>query len=158
MEKNDSYFDGGLFQLIGWKILGSIVTLITFGICFPWSFCMIYRWEAKHTVIEGKRLFFDGTALQLFGSWIKWIFLTLITCGIYGLWLPIKFKKWKIKHTKYMYKEQPTVQFVSNSGPTNINPNMNNNQTNGVKRDLRTPSKPHVGEGYYQSNNINRQI
>lgn len=30
--KGDSYFDGGLFQLIGWSILGTIVTIITFGI------------------------------------------------------------------------------------------------------------------------------
>ena len=156
-DRNDSYFDGGLFQLIGWKILGTIVTLITLGICYPWSFCMIYRWEAKHTVIEGKRLFFDGTALQLFGSWTKWLFFTLITCGIYGLWVPIKFKKWKIKHTKYMYKDQPaTVQFVSNSSPSSNNLNMPNNTINGEKRDLRTPSKSHVGPGYYNSNNIQR--
>ena len=41
--KEESYFDGGLLQLIGWKILGGIVTAITLGICYPWSFCMIYN-------------------------------------------------------------------------------------------------------------------
>lgn len=157
MENNsNSYFDGGLFQLIGWRILGSIVTVVTLGICFPWSYCMIYRWEAKHTVIEGKRLFFDGTALQLFGSWIKWFLLTVITCGIYGLWLPIKFKKWKIKHTRYMYKEKPVVQQPINNQTPGINNGPVNTINNGEKRDLRTPSKSHVGPGYYQSNNIRR--
>lgn len=39
---NESYFDGGLLQLIGWKILGILVTLCTLGICYPWSLCMVY--------------------------------------------------------------------------------------------------------------------
>lgn len=104
MEDNlskESFFDGGLLQLIGWQILGSIVTLLTLGICFPWAFCMVYRWEAKHTVINGKRLKFDGTAAQLLGKWILWMLLTIITCGIYGFWLNIKLKQWKVKHTHF---------------------------------------------------------
>lgn len=104
MENSDSYFDGGLLQLIGWRILGTIVTTITLGICLPWSYCMIYRWEAKHTVIDGKRLVFDGSSLQLFGNWVKWFLLTIITLGIYGLWLPIKFQKWKTLHTHFDYQ------------------------------------------------------
>lgn len=97
----ESYFDGGLLQLIGWTILGFIVTVLTFGICFPWAFTMKYNWETKHTVINGRRLRFNGTALQLFGNWIKWLILTFITLGIYGLWLPIKLKKWRTKHTSF---------------------------------------------------------
>jgi len=99
---NNSYFDGGLLQLIGWKILGFIITIITLGICYPWAVCMIYRWEAKHTVINGRRLIFDGTALQLFGNWIKWLLLTIITFGIYGLWVGIKLKKWQTKHLHFV--------------------------------------------------------
>lgn len=97
----DSYFDGGLFQYIGYKILGFLVTVFTLGICYPWSFVMIYRWEIKHTVIRGRRLSFDGTSIQLFGNWIKWWFLTVITIGIYGFWLFIKLKQWRVKHTHY---------------------------------------------------------
>lgn len=96
-----SYFDGGLLQLIGWQILGALVTMFTLGICYPWAICMIYRWEAKHTVINGRRLKFNGTAMQLFGNWIKWILLTIITCGIYSFWLNIKLMKWKTKHTEF---------------------------------------------------------
>ena len=97
--KAESYFDGGLFQLIGWKILGFLVTLFTLGICYPWAFCMVYNWEAKHTIINGRRLYFDGKAIQLFGNWIKWLLLCIITLGIYSFWLAIALKKWKIKHT-----------------------------------------------------------
>lgn len=96
-----SYFDGGLLQLIGWQILGGIVTALTLGICYPWAICMIYRWEAKHTVINGRRLKFTGTAMRLFGNWIKWILLTIITLGIYAFWLNIKLIQWKTKHTEF---------------------------------------------------------
>ena len=99
--ENKSYFDGGLLQLIGWKLLGALVTIFTLGICYPWAVCMVYRWETNHTVINGKRLRFDGKAIQLFGNWIKWFFLTIITIGIYGFWLNIKLKKWITKHTHF---------------------------------------------------------
>ena len=99
---NESYFDGELLQLIGWKILGFLITSLTLGICFPWAYCMVYGCEAKHTVINGKRLQFDGTAIQLFGNWIKWLFLCIITLGIYGFWLNISLKKWKVKHTHFV--------------------------------------------------------
>lgn len=98
----DSYFDGGLLQLIGWKLLGGLITMLTIGICYPWAVCMEYNWEIKHTVINGKRLRFDGTAVQLFGNWIKWLLLTIITIGIYGFWVSIAIKKWKTKHTHFV--------------------------------------------------------
>jgi uncharacterized membrane protein YjgN (DUF898 family) len=75
----DSYFDGGLLQLIGWQLLGSFITAISLGICFPWAVCMIYDWEIKHTTIEGKRLTFDGSAVNLFAQWIIWLLLTIVT-------------------------------------------------------------------------------
>ncbi len=102
MERENSYFDGGLFQYIGWSILGVIVTVCTLGICFPWAYTMIYNWEVKHTVINGKRLQFNGSAVQLFGTWVKWLFLTIITVGIYLFWIPIKLKAWKTKHTYFV--------------------------------------------------------
>lgn len=97
----NSYFDGGLLQLIGWTILGWLVTVLTLGICFPWSYTMLFRWEAHHTVINGRRLHFDGTAVQLFGLWIKWLVLVIITLGIYGFWVGISLKKWRVKHTSF---------------------------------------------------------
>ena len=38
MSKGEYYFDGGLLQLIGWHILGFLVTTFTFGICFPMGY------------------------------------------------------------------------------------------------------------------------
>lgn len=100
----ESYFDGGLLQLIGYSILGVLVTVCTLGICLPWAYTMVYNWEIKHTVINGYRLRFNGTALGLFGNWIKWFLLTVITLGIYGLWVGIKLRKWKVSHTSFIYR------------------------------------------------------
>ena len=32
VQTEKSYFDGGLLQLIGWRLLGGFITAITFGI------------------------------------------------------------------------------------------------------------------------------
>ena len=97
----ESRFDGGLLQLIGWRLLGLLATICTLGICYPWAVCMVYRWEARHTVIDGQRLEFDGTALGLFGLWLKWWVLCIVTCGIYGFLVCISIRKWKAKHTHF---------------------------------------------------------
>lgn len=100
-EKGKSYFDGGLLQLIGWSILGIVITTITVGIAYPWALCMVYGWKINHTVIEGNRLQFNGSAIGLFGNWIKWLLLTIITLGIYGFWVRIALEKWKIRNTRF---------------------------------------------------------
>lgn len=97
-----SYFDGGLLQLIGYTILGIIITVCTLGICFPWAVCMKINWRIKHTVIEGRRLRFEGTAIGLFGLWIKWWILCIITLGIYSFWVGISLEKWTTKHTHFV--------------------------------------------------------
>ena len=99
--KLESYFDGGLLSLIGWSILAGLLTAITLGFGYPFAACMLYRWEARHTVINGRRLCFDGNGLQLIGKWIVWMLLTIITLGIYSFWLVIKMKQWRIKHTHF---------------------------------------------------------
>ncbi len=97
----NSTFDGSLFQLIGTKILMFLIIFATAGIGLPWAICMYHRWETKHTIIDGHRLYFTGTGAQLFGNWIKWLFLTVITVGIYGFWVSIKIRQWIVKHTHF---------------------------------------------------------
>ncbi|WP_430915039.1 hypothetical protein, partial [Listeria monocytogenes] len=71
-----SFFDGGLLQYIGWTILGTLVTICTIGICYPWALCMVYGCQINHTVIEGSSLVFQGSAVGLFCHWIKWLFIS----------------------------------------------------------------------------------
>jgi len=95
----ESKFDGGLFGLLGCYLLILVGTVLTLGLAYPWLLCMLKRWEARHTSIDGHRLFFNGTGMQLIGKWIVWLLLSIITLGIYLLWLPIRIKQWTIKHT-----------------------------------------------------------
>lgn len=99
--QSESYFDGGLTQLIGIKILGFIVTFFTLCICYPWAMSMIYRWRTKHMIVDGRRLIFDGNGFQLFGSYIKWWMLSIITLGIYSFWIAVNLEKWRTKHTHF---------------------------------------------------------
>ncbi len=98
MFRGEYYFDGGLLEYIGWVILGTLITSLTLGICYPWAITMLYSWEANHTVLDGRRLRFTGTAMGLFGQWIKWLLLMFITFGIYGFWVHISLKKWRTKN------------------------------------------------------------
>ena len=97
-----SFFDGGLLSLIGWSILGFIITGISFGILYPWALVMVYGWKINHTVIDGHRMQFNGSAVGLFGNWIKWLVLIIITLGIYGFWVGIKLEDWKAKNTRFV--------------------------------------------------------
>lgn len=94
-----SYFDGKLIQLIGYKLLGLLITAFTLGIAYPWALCMVKRWEVVHTVVDGRRLAFNGNGLQLFGKYILWMLLSVVTLGIYSFWLNINITKWVTYHT-----------------------------------------------------------
>ena len=101
-DKSRSRFDGGVLGYIGIHLLATLVSVCTLFIGYPWAACMTYRWEIKHTTIDGKRLVFDGTGAQLFGTYIKWFLLCIITIGIYTLWLPVKMTAWRVKHTRFV--------------------------------------------------------
>ena len=117
-----SYFDGGPFQLIGWTILGRLLTIFTLGLGYPWAMCMVYGWVVKHTVVEDQRLKFHGTGLSLFGHWIFWWFLCVITVGIYYIWLNVALEKWRVSHTTFAdgtpYTPPPKPQTARTAAPS----------------------------------------
>lgn len=94
-----SDFDGTGLEYFGYSLLTSLVSLVTCGIAAPWMICMIQRWKASHTIINGRRLSFNGTGLSLLGNSLLWGLLTVVTCGIYGLFVYVAFKKWIVKNT-----------------------------------------------------------
>ena len=99
--REGSYFDGGVLELIGWKILAFLVTGVTLGLATPWAQCMLYNYRFKHTVYNGKRLKFNGKGGDLFVNMFKWFFLTLITLGIYGFFVPVRKAQWVVSNLQY---------------------------------------------------------
>jgi uncharacterized membrane protein YjgN (DUF898 family) len=94
-------FDGGAATFVGTALLGMLITVVTFGICYPFAMVLMERWRAKHSYIDGRRLVFTGSAWSLFGNWLKWLLLSIITLGIYLFWVVPRITQWKWEHTDY---------------------------------------------------------
>ena len=95
-------FTGGAANYLGTIIVASLLTLVTFGICYPFALVMIERWKADNSTIDGRRIQFIGTGIGLFGLWIKWMLLCLVTVGIYSLWIAPKIQKWKWENLRFI--------------------------------------------------------
>lgn len=109
-------FDGGAATYVGTAILAALVTVATFGICYPFALVLRERWRAKHSYIDGYQLVFTGSATALFGNWIKWLFLSVITFGIYLFWVGPRIARWKWEHTDFAHSHQPLTHLVSGVG------------------------------------------
>ena len=96
-----SYFHGTTLQLIGWRLLGILLSILTLGIGAPWAHCMVYRWQINHTTVEGQNLHFNGKGHQLLGKYLLWGLLILVTFGIYTIFLPVRVRKWFLTHTTF---------------------------------------------------------
>lgn len=116
--RTDSYFDGKVLELIGWKLLAYLITCVTAGIAYPWGKCMVYRYQFSHTIYNGKRLKFEGNGGDLFVNRFKWIFFTIITFGIYGWWVPAKKANWVISNIHFEDEEYKKEEsFFEDKGP-----------------------------------------
>ncbi len=123
-----SKFTGNLFGLMGIYIVSLLLTVCTLGIGAPWAACMIARWTAKNTVIDGKRLQFDGKGgkylglialcciplLVIYGLMFYTTYyvqdpsmavlltsVTSVLAFLYIFWYAIRIIKWLTKHTHF---------------------------------------------------------
>lgn len=118
MPKSKSFvFDGGAANYFGTCILAALIIIFTLGIGYPWGLCLIQRWKAKHTYIQGRRLKFTGTGLSLIGLWLKWFVFLIITLGIYSFWLIPSLQRWITEHTDFV-EEVNVVVLKSQSRQT----------------------------------------
>lgn len=109
-------FDGGAGNYLGTAILGTLVTVVTLGICYPFALVLMERWRAKHTFIDGQQLVFTGSATGLFGHWIKWFLLTVVTLGIYSFWVAPRLQKWITVNTAFAAPVAPLQSWSPTQG------------------------------------------
>ena len=112
-------FDGGAATYFGTAILGTLITTLTLGICYPFALVLKERWRGKHTYIDGQQLQFNGRGVGLFGRWVLWLFLTIITLGIYLFWVAPRIQKWKTVNTGFAAPTAPITAWAPNILQTN---------------------------------------
>jgi uncharacterized membrane protein YjgN (DUF898 family) len=100
-------FDGGAATYVGTSMLAVLITVCTFGVCYPFALVLRERWRAKHSYIDGYPLVFTGSATGLFGNWLKWLCLSVITFGIYLFWVGPRIAEWKWEHTDFDRSRTP---------------------------------------------------
>lgn len=94
-------FDGSAGDFFVTYLCVLLLTIFTLGLGFPWTICMVQRWKAEHTIIDGRRLQFNGTGLDLLGHFIIMYLLIIITLGIYMFWAVPKLVGWVVEHTSF---------------------------------------------------------
>lgn len=103
--ENESYFDGGSLQYLGYGLLSGILLMITCGISYPWVMVMLQKWDTKHQVINRRRLVFSGSGLGFLGEYLIIFILTVITCGLYAPWGTVRMNKYIIRNTDFISAE-----------------------------------------------------
>ena len=128
-----SKFTGNTFGLMGIYVLTVLLSGLTLGLGTPWASCMMIRWIAKNTVIDGKRFEFKGTGGRLWGAMLLWALVPVIvfiagtvlvyffpneTVGLlvyaawclfllfYVFWVMLQEIKWYVKHTHFVEEKK----------------------------------------------------
>ena len=92
-------FDGKDIVLTLLKLACLVLKILTLFIIKPVADMWIYKWEVRHTVYDGRRLYFDGNVIQLFGKYMLWWLLSMVTLGVYSFFAANRLLKWRVKHT-----------------------------------------------------------
>jgi len=94
-------FTGGAGSYVVARLLASLVTMVSFGIAYPFALVLLERWRCDHSLVDGRPLKFNGTGMSLFGNWLKWLLLCFVTVGIYSFWVMPRVQKWVWENTSF---------------------------------------------------------
>lgn len=102
-------FNGEGKSLLWILIWRGFLTGITLGLYYPWFVVGTYKWAAKNTYIDGKRLIFKGNGGEFFGNYLLIWILAIITLGIYLPWGYCRILRWIASNT-YFADEEDTEE------------------------------------------------
>jgi uncharacterized membrane protein YjgN (DUF898 family) len=103
-------FRGSGFGYLWLLLWTTVVSVITFGLYFPWAYSAQQRWIAANTYVNGRQLVFNGTGIGFFAHWLIILVLMLITLGCYTPWAYCQLKRWETDNTDFAdeYHALPT--------------------------------------------------
>ena len=94
-------FRGSGFGYIWLLVWTTVVSILTFGLFFPWAYSAQQRWIASNTYINGRQLVFNGSGLGFLGTWLLIMILSAITLGLYIPWAYCRMKRWEVENTTF---------------------------------------------------------
>lgn len=94
-------FRGSGFGYIWLLVWTTVVSILTFGLFFPWAYSAQQRWIASNTYINGRQLVFNGSGLGFLGTWLLIMILSAITLGLYIPWAYCRMKRWEVENTRF---------------------------------------------------------
>lgn len=93
-ESAESSYDGKVGAKFGFKILGFLAGVFTFGLAKTFVICKREKYFAAHTLINGAPIYFDGTGFGLLKKQALWGALTVATFGVFALWTDQQRRQW----------------------------------------------------------------
>lgn len=93
-ESAESSYDGKVGAKFGFKILGFLAGVFTFGLAKTFVICKREKYFANHTLINGAPIYFDGTGFGLLKKQALWGALTVATFGVFALWKDQQRRQW----------------------------------------------------------------
>lgn len=92
-------FEGSALGYVGYSILISIGTALSFGLLYPFLMSRLVRWCVQNTTYNGKHLRFVGSSVDLYTKIIICGLIGIFTFGIGFLFYGYYFVKWIIENT-----------------------------------------------------------
>ena len=80
-------------DILGYVILGGILTIITLGLYTPWYFNSLVKYVCEHVQVVNPApgsttsIDFTGSGVGLLGRFILWEILVIVTLGLYLPWM-----------------------------------------------------------------------
>ena len=106
-------FKGSGFGYLWLVVWTSLLTIITFGLFFPWAYSAQQRWITANTYVHGKQLAFHGTGPGFFVNWLIIMVLTIITFGLYTPWAYCQIKRWETNNITFAEEEINVIKTIS---------------------------------------------
>lgn len=94
-------FRGQTGAFVKMFVRGALLTVITFGLYYPFFYNDMWRFLIGDTYYGTQRFEFDGSGADLFGRFLLAVVLTPLTLGLYWFWFAAHRQRYMWEHTAF---------------------------------------------------------